>query len=276
MNEVLAQRLRHVGLNPLAEFSVANAGAARSDGWSARDVYAREVSSRRSFMSGLAADGLVPWPPGSGNMMDFGCGLAPGAIALSPEFDLCVAVDGSFEHCVSAVESVSLAGVTNVAVYQGSMMCCPEYGAIDFLPDTFDLILCHHGCHRKDLSRPIFDWARILRDGGRLVLVHPRFWFDQSAPAKDDATLANYMTERAADYLVSRQSLNEIAHSAALRVKHWGGVVSLPPFDMTGIVFLSSGIVKDRDDYAELIGDFGRMWLLSQDVLVAQKDGVPA
>ncbi len=96
--------------------------------------------------------------------------VAPGgghsAIAIARHVDKVVAVDITFGILQAARSHARRQGLENLVWVQG------DGGALP-LPDAiFDLITCRVALHHfPDQAGAIADWARVLKPGGRLVLV---------------------------------------------------------------------------------------------------------
>jgi SAM-dependent methyltransferase len=95
---------------------------------------------------------------------DLGCGTGQMSEALAPFVRQVVAVDGSVEMLAAARER--LAGVGNVEFRQGELEALP---LADASLDAALLVLVLH--HAPDPARVLKEVARVLRPGGRLLLV---------------------------------------------------------------------------------------------------------
>lgn len=268
----LKSNLRSIGIDPDLEFRRQHPGARRTDGWSALGVYQQGVTDRQRLFEELGSMGLIPEDLHSKTLLDFGCGLAPSAIAMAPRMQLTVGLDASFAHCVSAVECVEHLQLSNVAVLHGSLLPFPEFPTVPFRAAGFDMVISHHGFWRKDFARLLPDLSGLLKEHGYLYLVYPRFWFSTSGLNEDEVALRAYMEERVSNWSwVSLQSIEQLAEMCGLELAYHGSLHSLPAEQTTGIIFVSSGIVNDRAGFTELIGDFSRRWLISQEIMVLKR-----
>lgn len=127
-----------------------------ASGW---DRMRDELFGQRFYLLGLAALLDASWVVG-----DLGCGTGPVAEALAQVVGRVVAVDGS-DTMVEAARA-RLAGYANVEVRRGDLESLPiEDAALD----AATLILVAH--HLADPGRAIAEVARVLRPGGKLLLV---------------------------------------------------------------------------------------------------------
>lgn len=272
MNIKLAQLLQEHGIDPKLEFSHLHPRARRADGWSAADVYADEVGQREELFEELGR--LQLFPPQDEqdiSLLDFGSGLASNCIALAERIRLAAALDGSYDHCVSATECIRAEGLENVAVFHGSLLPSPRYATIPLQARTFDMIVVHHGCWRTDIPLLLPDWAGLLKPGGCIYLIYPRFWFDDSSLNTDEAQLRSAMGEHSSHGPgVILPLIRTVAGLAGTKEIYHDTPGSLPPMEATGIIYLSTGIVGSREEFASLVGDFNRRWIVRQNLLVLQ------
>ncbi len=270
MNATLAQLLQEHGIDPEIEFSRLYPLAHRADGWSASDVYRDEVRRRTRFLDELGRLSLLPsLNEHNTSVLDFGSGLASSCIALSDRVRLAVALDGSYDHCVSATECIGAENLDNVAVYHGSLLPSPRHVTIPMKARTFDMIVVYHGCWRTDIPLLLPDWAGLLKPGGRIYVVYPRFWFEDSSLTDDEAHLVGAMQERSCDG-VDLPLVRTMAGLAGMKEIYHDTPQTLSPMKATGIIYLSTGIVGSREEFASVVGDFDRRWIVRQKLLVLQ------
>lgn len=271
MNQQLAGKLATIGLPTTMEFRIEHPNAVREDGWSVKYMYQAEVEGRKKFFQELSERGLIQDPSGK-TMMDLGCGTATSAVALYSSLELAVAVDASFEHCVSAVECAELAKATNVAVFQGSLLACPNYRTLPFVRQSFDLVVSFNALGRKDMLLTIPDLAGLLRPGGELCFTYPKFWLTKEGLGPDEAELRQYMESRVDGWeMVSRNSIQNLAKVAGFDWIYQGELSSLPAIDATGIIFVSTGIVDDLQGFVDLVGDFSSRWQIHLETLILRR-----
>lgn len=143
--------------------------------------------------------------------------VAPGgghsAIAIARHAKRVIAVDITFGILQAARAHATGQGLGNLAWVQGDGGTLP-------LPDkTFDLVTCRVALHHfPDQAGAIGDWARVLKPGGRLVLV------DNIGP--DDAEACQYVNtfEKIRDpshgWLHPLQTLVDFVRQTGLLVEH--------------------------------------------------------
>jgi len=130
--------------------------ATAAGGW---DRLRDEMFGRRFYLLALA--GLIDpdWV-----VADLGCGTGPVAEALAPWAGRVIGVDGSKAMVDAAKER--LYGVENVEIRHGELEALP---LDDQSVDAATLILVLH--HLPEPARALSEVARVLRPGGRLLVV---------------------------------------------------------------------------------------------------------
>ncbi len=268
----LDEKLRSIGLSLEWDFRKRFPGAKRDDGWSALGKFQQEVDDRAQMFEELGNMLLIPPALSDKTLLDFGCGLAPSANALAPHMQLTVGLDASSAHCVSAAECVDYLQLKNVAVLNGSLLAFPEYETIPFKASSFDMVISHHGFWRKDIPRLLPDLAGLLKRQGYLYLIYPRFWFATCDLTDGEQELRDHMEQRASNWAwVSLESMQQLTETCGLSLAYHGSLLSLPMQQSTCIIFVSSGIIRNKAEFMELIGDFDRRWLISQEIMVLQR-----
>lgn len=100
------------------------------------------------------------------NMLDLGTGTGRLLEVLSPLYRRGIGIDMSREMLAVARANLDRAGITNAQVRQGDIFAPPVER------DAFDLVTIHQVLHYlDDPARAIREAARLLRPGGRLVVV---------------------------------------------------------------------------------------------------------
>jgi SAM-dependent methyltransferase len=129
-------------------------------------------------------------------LVDFACGLGWTALSLlpvRPELEY-LGIDSSDMHVEVARRNLTQSGLADRAMVQKADAAHLP------LPDaTVDVVTCVMSLQQFPDTRPVFrQAARVLRPGGRLVVVEPdvlsqQFWFDGSLPVFNEAfrALAN-------------------------------------------------------------------------------------
>lgn len=102
-------------------------------------------------------------PPRCDRVLDIGCGDGLFARRLTRHSTSVVALDPDAEQVIAA--KATCANVTNVAVVQA------EFMSVGFLETSFDAVTCLAVVHHLPLEDAIAKMVRLLRPGGRLVLL---------------------------------------------------------------------------------------------------------
>jgi len=168
------------GLWRLARGQVASTAAAEQDGRRLESVLARERTRSREFFDSGAGQwdklrdelfgtrfylhGLVGLLEPDWVFADLGCGTGPVAEAVAPVVGKVIAVDAS-EPMLAAARG-RLQRFDNVEVRRGELEALP---LADGVVDAATLMLVLH--HLPDPREVIAEVARVLRPGGRLLIV---------------------------------------------------------------------------------------------------------
>jgi len=122
----------------------------------------------------------VAAPRSTERALDLGCGVGHTLRRVAPMVAFAVGADATFEMMQAGRTSVVSA--TNVAFVQSDATALP------FADATFDVVTCRLAAHHfSDAASAFRDVARVLRHGGRFVLV------DNYAP--DDPALDEFINE---------------------------------------------------------------------------------
>lgn len=103
-------------------------------------------------------------PPGSGDLLDVGCGRGLLARELSGPGRRVLGLDPSAEMVDAAREANS--GVQGLEFVEGDFLT-----AVELAPDSFDFVCFVASLHHMDQGRALAKAAEILRPGGRLVVI---------------------------------------------------------------------------------------------------------
>ena len=108
---------------------------------------------------------LLP-PGGVGDHLDIGTGTGRILELLAPRADRSLGIDLSHEMLLVARSKLETAGLRNCAVRHGDMYQLP------LASEAFDLVTLHQVLHYAERPEAVIaEAARVLRPGGRLILV---------------------------------------------------------------------------------------------------------
>jgi SAM-dependent methyltransferase len=151
-----------------------------------RDRYRTELTDLAVLDAIGPASGLA--------MLDAGCGEGYLSRALARAGATLTAIDSS-TSMVEAARARSLSDRLPISFEIGSVYHLP------YANDAFDVVVCNHLLNDlKEPSKPINEFARVLRSGGRLIILmlHPCF-YDKHAetnPAANGLMASSYFNVR--------------------------------------------------------------------------------
>jgi SAM-dependent methyltransferase len=103
---------------------------------------------------------------GREQVLDLGCGAGHTALAIAPKAVQVCAVDVTPEMLAVASELAGQRGLCNLSFCQADATALPFRGA------SFDLVTSRYSAHHyADPARALAEVARVLRPGGRLLLI---------------------------------------------------------------------------------------------------------
>ena len=112
----------------------------------------------------LLVDAAEPAP--GALALDVGTGAGHTALALAPHVQLVLALDITPEMLAAARRLAATNGVANVRLVEGTVAALPVR------PRSCDIVTCRVAAHHfRAADNAIAEMARVLRPGGRLVLV---------------------------------------------------------------------------------------------------------
>ena len=149
--------------------------------------------------------------------LDVGCG--PGFLTCELAAEVApagriVAIDTSSHSVEATAARVAKGGLSGIVKVQGS-----DAARLDFPDDTFDFVVSTQVyCYVSDVGRAIQEAARVLRKGGRLVVLDSD-WDFCSWESKDDALTRRMVAARGANQFAHAhlpRKLHRLIHSAGL------------------------------------------------------------
>jgi len=161
---------------------------------------------------------------GTERVLDVATGAGHTAFALAPYAAEVVALDITQEMLTVAQQAASERRLHNIRFLEGNAQALPCADA------SFDVVACRHAAHHfPDLHQGVREWARVLKPGGKLVLV------DSMAPEEPeiDAFLNEIETLRDPSHVRNHQHSEwlTILHKAGLTVsstREWGIFLDIP------------------------------------------------
>ncbi|MDQ6601847.1 MAG: methyltransferase domain-containing protein [Chloroflexota bacterium] len=185
----------------------------------------RDETIRRQFDRAAAAYGTSPIfaqgadlalmvettaPRADMAVLDVGCAAGHTAFAFAPHVRQVVGVDLSRDMLAEAARLAAARGITNARWEEASAAALPYADA------TFDIIACRMVVHHfPSLVPPLTEMARVLKPGGRFIVV------DIISP-EDDAL---------ADFINRVEVLRDPSHSRDWTISEWqaaGDAIGVP------------------------------------------------
>jgi|SRR5579884_3386666 len=138
-------------------------------------------------------------------VLDVATGGGHTAFALAPYAAEVVALDITPEMLRVAQEEASRRHLSNIRFLEGNALSLPCADA------SFDLVACRHAAHHfPDIHRGVREWARVLKPGGKLVLV------DSMAPEEPEIEV----------FLNDIETLRDPSHVHNYRHSEWLSLLS--------------------------------------------------
>jgi SAM-dependent methyltransferase len=137
---------------------------------------------------------------GTERVLDVATGAGHTAFALAPYAAEVVALDITKEMLAVAQKSAAERHLDNIRFLEGDAQQLPCADA------SFDVVSCRHAPHHfPDVQRAVQEWARVLKPGGKLVLV------DSISPEEPEAEALLHEIE----------ILRDPSHVRNLRLSEW-------------------------------------------------------
>lgn len=113
---------------------------------------------------------------GSERVLDVATGGGHAAFALAPHAAEVVALDLTRPMLEVAQKEADARGLTNISYVEGDAQALP------FADESFDVVACRQAPHHfPRIEQAVSEWARVLKPGGRLLLI------DSTSPEEADA-----------------------------------------------------------------------------------------
>jgi ubiquinone/menaquinone biosynthesis C-methylase UbiE len=137
---------------------------------------------------------------GSERVLDVATGGGHVAFALAPYAAEVVALDLTQPMLEVARKEASARGLANISYVEGDAQALP------FEDASFDVVACRHAPHHfPKVQEAVREWARVLKPGGKLLLV------DSTSPEESDADTVLHEIE----------SLRDPSHARNHRISEW-------------------------------------------------------
>ncbi len=177
-------------------------------GAAAADYVTSKVHAGGEDLEWLAENAALS---GGEHVLDVATGGGHTAFALAPRAAEVVALDLTRPMLEAAQKEAMARGLTNISYVEGDAQALP------FADASFDVVSCRHAAHHfPNVQQAIGEWARVLKSGGRLLLV------DSTSPE-----------EKAAGAMLHRiESLRDPSHVRNQRISEWRAYLSAAGFSV--------------------------------------------
>jgi len=147
-----------------------------------------------------------------GRALDVGCGGGHAGFAIAPQVGQVVAYDLANEMLEVVRQAAAARGLENLSVQQGSADQLP------FDDNSFDFVCTRYSAHHwKDLPRALAEMARVLKPGGKCIVI------DTASP---EDVLAD-------TYLQSIELLRDTSHVRNRSLSAWTALLTQAGFKVT-------------------------------------------
>jgi ubiquinone/menaquinone biosynthesis C-methylase UbiE len=148
---------------------------------------------------------------GGERVLDVATGGGHTAFALAPHAAEVVALDLTRPMLEAAQKEAVARGLTNISYVEGDAQALP------FANASFNVVSCRHAAHHfPNVQQAIGEWARVLKPGGRLLLV------DSTSPEENAADATLHQIE----------SLRDPSHVRNYRISAWRVYLSTAGFSV--------------------------------------------
>ena len=149
---------------------------------------------------------------GSERVLDVATGGGHVAFALAPHAAEVVALDLTQPMLDVARKEANARGLANISYVEGDAQALP------FADTSFDVVACRHAPHHfPEVQEAVREWARVLKPGGKLLLV------DSTSPEEPDADAVLHEVE----------TLRDPSHVRNHRISEWQAYLNAVGFTVS-------------------------------------------
>lgn len=149
---------------------------------------------------------------GSERVLDVATGGGHTAFALAPYAAEVVALDLTRPMLEVAQKEALSRGLTNIHYVEG------DAHALPFANESFDVVACRQAPHHfPGIALAVSEWARVLKPGGKLLLI------DSTSPEDDEAEAVLHEIE----------TLRDPSHMRNYRISAWKGLLHDAGFNVS-------------------------------------------
>ncbi len=202
---------------------------------------------------------------GAERVLDVGTGAGHTAFALAPHAAEVVALDITHEMLAVAEKEATTRNLHNIRFVEADSRQIPCEDA------SFDVVSCRHAAHHFPyLRQSVHEWARVLKPGGKLVLV------DSLSPEEPEIDA----------FLHEVETLRDPSHVRNSRMSEWKALLSEAGFNVTearefGIVLDIPSWTKRMRTPAESVAKIEQLLrdappATCERLHIGEQDGAPA
>lgn len=202
---------------------------------------------------------------GTERVLDVGTGAGHTAFALAPHAAEVVALDITHEMLAVAEKEATARNLHNIRFVEADSRQIPYEDA------SFDVVACRHAAHHFPyLQQSVQEWARVLKPGGKLVLV------DSLSPEEPEIDA----------FLHEVETLRDPSHVRNSRMSEWKALLSEAGFTVTearefGIVLDIPSWTKRMRTPAEAVAKIEQLLrdappATRERLHIGEQDGAPA
>ncbi|HEX7733618.1 MAG TPA: methyltransferase domain-containing protein [Ktedonobacteraceae bacterium] len=193
----------------------------RNFGAAAADYVTSKVHASGEDLAWLVENAALS---GGERVLDVATGGGHAAFALALQAAEVVALDLTRPMLEVAQQEAVARGLTNISYVEGDAQALP------FADDSFDIVACRQAPHHfPNVRQAVNEWARVLKPGGKLLLV------DSTSPEEDaaDATLHKIESLRDPSHVRNHRisewrAYLESAYLSVSSAREWGLFLDIP------------------------------------------------